>query len=42
MARAIALDTLVPDRPDEPGLAVSVLAGGAVAATRCVGLASLT
>lgn len=42
MARAVALDELVPDRPDEPGLAVCVLSGGAVASTRCVGLASLT
>lgn len=42
MARAVALDDLIPDRRDEPGLAVSVLAGGKVASTRCVGLASLT
>jgi CubicO group peptidase (beta-lactamase class C family) len=32
----------VPDRPGEPGLAVAVIRGGAVAARRCVGLTRLS
>lgn len=36
------LESLIPDRPGEPGLAVALMRGGRVVERRCVGLADLT